>query len=271
MLPILLDLGFIKIYTFGVFLLLAFFWASFYLWKNILLTSFKEETIFDAVFLGLIGGMLFGRLEFVLSHLGGYSWDPLKFILINGYPGIGLLGFLTGFLATFLIFLKRQDISFKKIIDYIVPPLLLAIAIGKLGSFFSGTEIGTQTEFPISLIYKNIDGARHLTALYESILFFGATFASHLVLRSIRRDNLNIGFNFFFFIFINGLTFSLFDNLKSFRAIIQSIGLSHDFIISIFALLLTTFYFIIYFRSKIRKTFLAIWSKMYSNLPKIKN
>ena len=31
MLPVLLDLKFVKIYTFGVFLVLAFFWGAFFL------------------------------------------------------------------------------------------------------------------------------------------------------------------------------------------------------------------------------------------------
>ncbi|PIZ68201.1 hypothetical protein COY13_01625, partial [Candidatus Roizmanbacteria bacterium CG_4_10_14_0_2_um_filter_36_35] len=62
MLPVLLDLKFIKIYTFGVFLMLGFLWASFVLWRNIRLTSHKEEEIFDGLFLSLLGGLFFGRL-----------------------------------------------------------------------------------------------------------------------------------------------------------------------------------------------------------------
>jgi len=67
MLPVLLDLPFIKIYTFGVFLVLAFFWSAFLLWKNFLLTSYKEEEIFDQLFLGLVGGLLVSRIVYVRS------------------------------------------------------------------------------------------------------------------------------------------------------------------------------------------------------------
>ena len=57
MIPVLLDLKFIKIYTFGIFLVLAFFWGAFILWKNYLLTAQKEEELFDGMFLSLAGGL----------------------------------------------------------------------------------------------------------------------------------------------------------------------------------------------------------------------
>jgi prolipoprotein diacylglyceryltransferase len=65
MLPILLDLKIFKIYTFGVFLVLAFFWGSFLIWKLIRLTSMKEEEVFDGLFWGLFGGLFLSRLFYV--------------------------------------------------------------------------------------------------------------------------------------------------------------------------------------------------------------
>ena len=90
MLPVLLDLKFIKIYVFGVFLVLAFFWGSFILWKNIRLTSQKEDEIFDALFFSLSGGLFFSRLFYVILNFDKFGFDFLKFILINGYPGLSL-------------------------------------------------------------------------------------------------------------------------------------------------------------------------------------
>ena len=85
MLPILLQIGFIKIYTFGIFLVLAFFWSTYYLWRNIQLTSFKEEEIFDGVFFGMLGGALLGRLFYVILHFPDFGLNFLKFLLVNGY------------------------------------------------------------------------------------------------------------------------------------------------------------------------------------------
>lgn len=262
MLPVLLDLGIFKIYTYGVFLLLAFFWSAYFLWKNILLTSFKEEDVFDSVFVSLVIGLLIGRTEFVLLHLSDYNWDFLKFFLINGYPGIGYIGFLLGFFASISLALKRQDISIAKVIDCIVPPFLLGIAIAKIGAFFSGTEIGSTTDFPVALIYQNIDGPRHVTALYESILYFGMTYLSYRVLRSIRRDKFENGFNGYFFIFSVSLVILIFDNFKSFRVILPMTSVSLDFIISGISFLTILGYYGYYFRDQILNSIKEFWKKL---------
>ena len=113
MLPVLLDLKFIKIYTFGVFLVLGFFWSAFLLWRNIRLTSYKEEDVFDGLFFSLFGGLFIGRLIYVVLNFNDFGFDILKFILVNGYPGISLIGaILGGVFALFGFFgLKKIDFS----------------------------------------------------------------------------------------------------------------------------------------------------------------
>lgn len=249
MLPVLLDLGFFKLYTFGIFLVLAFFWGAFFLWKNITLTSYKEDEIFDAVFFGLLGGVLMGRIQYVALHFSDFGYDLLKFLLINGYPGMGFLGFLAGFFLFLLIFTGWRKISFMRATDYFIAPLLLSIAIAKLGAFFAGSEIGTQTKFVLALTYQNLDGTRHLTALYESLAFFAASFFAYKIVRSIRRGKLYEGFNFIYCIWVIGLITVLFDSLKTFRIMVNSV--SFDLVIGSLLVLTVSAYFVYYFRQPI--------------------
>ena len=124
MLPVLLDLKFIKIYTFGVFLVLSLFWGAFLLWKNVRLTQYKEEEIFDSMIFSLIGGMFVGRLVYVLLNWSSFGFDILKFILINGYPGFSFYGCIAGgmlFLGTYF--------SFKKMGIFWQPILLIILLI----------------------------------------------------------------------------------------------------------------------------------------------
>ncbi len=246
MLPVLLDLGFIKIYTFGVFLVLAFFWAAFFLWKNVSLTSHKEDEVFDGIFFSVFGAVLMGRIQFVALHFSDFNFNILKFILINGYPGIGIFGFILGFLVFLGLFVSMKKIEFSKIIDYTVPPLFLALAIGKLGAFFAGTEIGSQTSFFLALAYKNVDGMRHLTPLYESIAFFAGSFFSYKILRSIRRNSLSEGFNLKFFIWYFALISVSFDPFKSFKENVY--GMSFDLVVGSLCLLTASIYMLYYFR-----------------------
>src|SRR3989344_1827087 len=111
MLPVLLDLKFIKIYTFGVFLVLAFFWSSFLMWRNIRLSSHKEEEIFDGIFIAIGGAVFFGRLLYVILHFDKFGFNLARFILINGYPGASLYGAVIGGIIVFYLYCVMHKIS----------------------------------------------------------------------------------------------------------------------------------------------------------------
>lgn len=247
MLPILVDLGFIKIYTNGVFLVLAFFWSTFFLWKNISLTAFKEDEVFDGMFFSLLGGLIFGRLAYVILHSSEFGFNILRIILINGYPGFTMYGGIIGIFLFGYIFTVSRKISFAKLIDYTIPPLLLAIGIIKLGAFFSGAEIGIETTLPLAIKYPHLDGMRHLTSLYESLLFLTGSYITYLVLKSIRRNKLYSGFNLIVFLLIYSFITFISDPIKAFRTIVFSI--SFDMLVSGIILLTGSVYMIYYFRN----------------------
>ncbi len=249
MLPVLLDLKFIKIHTFGVFLILAFFWGCFLLWKNIRLTSHKEDEVFDGVFLSLIGGLFMGRLVYVILNFKEFGFDIIKFMLINGFPGLSLYGTLLGGLGTLFIYYLLKKIKIETIIDYYISPFFLALAFGKLGSFFSGAEVGTKTKLLLSVKYVGFDGFRHLTALYEALFFFLATYVSYRILFEIRKERYSPGFLFSFFVWFFSLTYFVFDKLKEHHLLWG--GYSFNKILSSILLLTLSFYFVYYFRSLI--------------------
>lgn len=253
MLPVLVDLKVFKIYTFGIFLLLAFFWSLFLVWKNAHLTSYKEETIFDGIFLSLFGGILGGRLAYVGFHFNQFQFDVLKFILVQAYPGISLYGAIAGFALVLFLFLRAKKIKFLEASDYIVPAAFLAIAIGKLGSFFSGVEVGSPTKFFIAIKYANFDGLRHLTSFYESIFFFVGAVLSYRLLFLIRKDQFKKGTSLFFFFWFMSFVYILFDPLKSGRVLL--FNLSVNMMVSAILLLTFTSYFLYYMRIPILKRF----------------
>lgn len=250
MLPVLLDLPFVKIYTQGIFLVLAFFWGSFFLWKNILLTSFKEEEIFDALFIALLGGLFIGRIVHVALHFDQFGFDILKFILINGYPGLNFWGTFLGALLTLSIYLSSHKMRFIKVIDYAVSPVLLALGIIKIGSFFSGSEIGTQTTFFIALKYVNFDGLRHLTPFYEGIFFMIGSFIAYRLLLQIRRGLKEEGYNFVFGALYISAVYAIFDIIKANKVMV--LGYSFNLIISLIILLTATIYVLYYFRAAMK-------------------
>jgi len=249
MLPILFSLASIKIYTFGVFLVLSFFWGSFLLWKLIRLTSFKEEEVFDGLFFALGFSLFFGRFFYVILNFSDFGFSLLKFILINGYPGLSLYGVFFGGFLGLLIFTLVKKIKFFLLIDYFIAPLFLALGFGKLGSFFSGAEVGTKTKFFLAVKYTGFDDLRHLTPFYESLFFFLGCYFAYKILFLIRKDKLHLGFLFYFFVWYFSLVYFLFDKIKEHH--LYFFGLSFNLIVSQIILLTTTVYFLYYFRNQI--------------------
>lgn len=214
MIPVLIHFGILKIYTLGVFLVLGFLAGAFVLWKNIKLTSYKEEEIFDSLFIGILGALLGGRLLYVILNFEKFGFDILRFILINGYPGLSMFGaLLGGFLALF-IYTRPKKISILDLSEYFVSPLFLALTIGKIGSFLSGADIGTKTSFLLSVKYSGVEGMRHITALYEAALFFIGFLITYRILFTVRRDRAHAGTSLMLFILYYGLVELILDNLK---------------------------------------------------------
>ncbi len=266
MIPILFTVGGLKIYTFGVFLVLAFFWGLFLFWKNIRLTVYKEEEKFDSIFLSLAGSLLIGRLVYVILNFKDFGFNLLKFILINGYPGLSLYGVLIGgFLTLFLYFLIKK-ISFRETIDYYIAPIFLALGLGKLGSFFSGVEVGTKTSFFLSIQYHGVTGLRHLTPLYEAIIFFIGVFLAQKILFAIRKKIFEPGFVFFFFCWFFSLTYFIFEPLKEKHLFYKKMSLNQ--VASVILLLTFSFYFVYYFRKLLISRLLIIINNI--NLSQIK-
>jgi len=266
MLPVLLNLGFIKIYTFGVFLVLAFFWGSFLLWRLIRLTSFKEEEIFDGLFWSLAGGLFFGRLVYVILNFKEFGFSLLKFILINGYPGLSLYGAILGGALTISLYFLSKKIKFREAIDYYVPALFLALAFGKLGSFFSGTEVGTKTKFLLAVKYVGFDGLRHMPAFYEALAFFLAAFLAYRLIFIIRREKLSTGFNGFFFIWYFSLVYLVFDKLKFAHLYLGK--RSFNELVSAILFLTATIYSLYYFRTVIIRSSTMIINYLFNHVKK---
>lgn len=253
MLPVLLDLKFVKIYTFGVFLVLALLWSMFSLWRNIKLTSFKEEDIFDLFFMTIVGSLFFSRLVYVLCNFSRFKLDFLKFILINGYPGLSLFGGFLGGIIMFQLFLSYKKISFPDLIDYFIPTLFIGLSIGKIGSFLGGVDVGTKTTFLLATPISGYSSNRHITAMYESILFFIAFYLSIRILMAVRRSSLPQAAGFIFFVFYFSAVNLLLDKFKENH--LYFAGFNVNFWASLILLMLSGGYAMIVYREVFRAAF----------------
>lgn len=142
------------------------------------------ETLFLVAFpCGLLGA----RIWYIVSELDYYLADPISMIKV-WEGGLAIQGgVLGGILAGYLVLkYKHIDKSFRRMVDFIVPNILIAQSIGRWGNFFNQEVYGecipkTSVSWIPDFILNNMNGGAIYCRtgyvatplfLYESILTF---------------------------------------------------------------------------------------------------
>ncbi len=176
--PIMIDFGFIQIYWYSFFLLIAFIIGCYLALKEAKKRNINEDFMINLFFYTIPIAFIGARIYYVLFNLDYYSINPIEIIKIweGGLAIHG--GVLAGFLFI-LFYCRKHKVSLFQITDILVVSLILGQAIGRWGNFFNGEAHGAVTtlahlqnlhlpNFIINGMY--IDGNYYIpTFLYESI------------------------------------------------------------------------------------------------------
>jgi len=206
--PILFTLGPLTLYTFGLFLFLAFFASVFTVWFFSRREGLDEEKILDAClfisFLGVIGG----RIGYFFAHPELFCVSC--FFRVSVVPGFSWLSTIfSGFFGLWY-FTKREKLDFPKLLDLMVLGLALGEGIGRLGCFFSGTAYGKQTSLFWGVTQVGLLGRRHPVQLFSALASF---FIFWLLLRNRAKRHF-AGFLGLFYFILYGLILFLLEFLK---------------------------------------------------------
>lgn len=172
MLPIVFRYGNFTLYTYGIFVALAFFWFLYISWKLLRITSHKEDELFDKIFLAMGIGLIAGRVAYMAFHFDIIMKKGfLAALAVHLYPGFH--GFTVIFVAilALIAIIRNKKFSGSELVIYILPAICVAMAIINIGTIFSGGIVGTQTDFPIRVKYALYDGLRHVPTLYRALAF----------------------------------------------------------------------------------------------------
>lgn len=154
MYPILLDIGKLKFYTYGLFVAIGFFVAlgvSERFAKNERIAQQHITTIF---FLILIFGLAGARLLYVFINYDAYRNNFLEIFS----PWKGGLVFFGGFCMAVLstaIFLKIKKLPLWNTADIIAPGIALGHAFGRVGCLFAGCCYGKPCDLPIGIKFSH--------------------------------------------------------------------------------------------------------------------
>lgn len=173
MLPILVSLGPIKIYSYGVFLAIGLFLALYFWWKMGRDEHFDEIALFDSYFLSLLVFLLTGRTAYVLMHTDDFG-SIYQVLGLLSYPGINAVMGILGAVLFVILFARSHDWDVWKVADTIVVALSIALIFGSIGGFLNGSNPGMEASW--GLRYPTQEVARvplDILMLLWSIVTFG--------------------------------------------------------------------------------------------------
>ena len=169
--PIFLSLGPIQVRYYGLVYFLGFIITWMYLRKSKLLknTFKKKEDVDDLIFYIFIGAILTARLFYVLFYgTQNYIQNPLEiFKLWQG--GMSIHGGILGTVLGIIYFVKKnKDYTILQLTDLIAMPTAIALMFGRIANFINGELYGRVTSLPWAVKFKDAEGFRHPSQLYES-------------------------------------------------------------------------------------------------------
>ena len=139
--------------------------------------GYPKDFVFNMCFWTIIVGIIGARLYYVLFNLDLYTNIVDVFKIWEG--GLAIHGGIIFGLITCFLYCKKYKVRTVRMVDFIVPALLLAQAIGRWGNFFNGEAHGAVTSLgalqdlhiPNFIIEgMNIGGVYYQpTFLYESL------------------------------------------------------------------------------------------------------
>ncbi|MDR2351379.1 MAG: prolipoprotein diacylglyceryl transferase [Endomicrobium sp.] len=182
--PIIFNIGEFTIFSYGLFVALAFFTAIIYLSSQIKKPKEKilsQDELYSLFIYIIVSGIIGARLLFVLLNPQDFVLYPISvFKLWEG--GLTYYGGFISAAIFVLAYVRIKKISILKLGDFFAPALALGHAIGRIGCFFAGCCYGKETNLAWSVVFRDKNSLAvvgvhlHPTQLYESfgnfLIFF---------------------------------------------------------------------------------------------------
>jgi len=134
------------------------------------------DRLLDVVVVGVLAGLLGGRLYYVLFNWGYYGKQPAKIVAV-WEGGLAIHGAILGGIVAIALYGWLKRLPILTYLDIFAPPLALGQAIGRWGNFFNQEAFGRPTDLPWKLYIDpyhrppQFQGYEyfHPTFLYESL------------------------------------------------------------------------------------------------------
>lgn len=152
--PILIQIGPIPVYSYGLMVAIAFLVADYLLGKEFRRLKMNVNYANEMVVLALVFGIVGAKFLYLIENFSDFLSAPLEMIFsAGGLTWYG--GFILAFIALFL-YVKRKKLSVLNILDAVAPATAIGYGIGRIGCHLAGDgDYGIPTSLPWGTIYAN--------------------------------------------------------------------------------------------------------------------
>jgi len=221
--PVVFKIGFVQVSYYALVYILGFLAVLWILFSSRKKIDLKEREVYDLVFFLMVGVLIGARVFYVLF----WGWDYYSanlgdlFHLWEG--GLSFHGGLLGGVLVSWFYSWRKGVSFLRLADIVVLPVVFVLALGRIANFINQEIVGRVTGVAWCFDFRGREGCRHPVQLYASagrFALFGFLFWVRERLGSFKE-----GLLFWLFIFWIGLGRFLMDFWKEGVGAGQGFGL----------------------------------------------
>ena len=248
--PVLLKLGRLEIYAYGVMLAISFLLGIYWAANRAEKRGIRKDYVMDLSILVVIAAIAGSRFLYVVTHLEEFRgrWldtiSPFQSTGAIGIAGLSMLGGVVLALAVVIGYCLWRKIDILKLFDVFAPSFALGLFITRIGCFLNGCCFGKACDLPWGVAFPVISPAGatlpgvhiHPTQLYSSL--YGLAILIILVLLD-RRQRFD-GFIGAMFFILYGISRFLVDFVRYYEESVQvhfgSVALTINQVISILML-----------------------------------
>ncbi|MCB2306441.1 prolipoprotein diacylglyceryl transferase [Clostridium estertheticum] len=151
--PILFEFSFVKIYGYGLMIMIGILSALCLLSCRSKKEQYNEDNIWDMAILTIICGVIGGKVMYIITDIKEVLQNPS--VLKDVGNGFVIYGAILGGILGIYIYSKKKAWNTLSVLDLLVPSLPLAQGFGRIGCFLAGCCYGKVTSLPIGVEFNN--------------------------------------------------------------------------------------------------------------------
>ncbi|MBM4294970.1 MAG: prolipoprotein diacylglyceryl transferase [Deltaproteobacteria bacterium] len=193
MFPVLLELGPLRIFTYGFFLAIAFLSAIYVSAREAGRLGLPVSRFYDLCFYIVLAALIGSRLAYVFLDLKTFLANPLKiFALWEG--GLVFQGGVALAIITALFYMRMHGLPWRTCLDALGLGTPVGQFFGRIGCFMAGCCYGAPSDLPWAVTFLHsqslcpIKEPIHPAQLYEAFLALGVFGVLNMVKTRKRFD-----------------------------------------------------------------------------------